>query len=388
MKDFSVLVCGPEATIESLVASAREAGAARVEATSDGYRAVELAARTAPAVIVTSPNGTGPLSGNELVARLVREARGAPVLVVVEDSRIAAKALVSGASGGAMTGEDSTVLSWAIRRAAAVGVAMSPRMIRELLERFADSERRQREWSAELARSSAMQEEARQAKSDFIANVSHELRTPLTIIKGMANIMRSPQLDAETRTHFAARAEEAADRMTRMVNDLIALAELEDRGAKVAAQSCDLAPVIAQAAREAASDYPLVRLITEIPPTLRTQADPALIAVVVRHIVSNACKYSSEGAEVKLHARMAPEGCTVSVTDQGEGMNRDLARTALTQAFVPGEEIMRKERAGLGIGLHLGRQIVVAHGGILWADPLPAGGTRVAFVIPAEGPAA
>src|SRR5262249_38232299 len=56
--------------------------------------------------------------------------------------------------------------------------------------------------------------------------------------------------------------------------------------------------------------------------------------------------------------------------------------------FVTGEEVMRKERTGVGLGLHLARRLILLHGGILWADPLPAGGTRVSFCIPAVPPGA
>ena len=78
------------------------------------------------------------------------------------------------------------------------------------------------------------------------------------------------------------------------------------------------------------------------------------------------------------------EGVVVSVTDHGEGMARQTASKAFEEPFSAGEDILRKERAGAGVGLHLARQLVVQHGGILWADPLPSGGTRVSFVIPAH----
>jgi signal transduction histidine kinase len=78
------------------------------------------------------------------------------------------------------------------------------------------------------------------------------------------------------------------------------------------------------------------------------------------------------------------EGVLVSVTDRGEGVLRETVSKAFEEPFSAGEDILRKERAGAGIGLHLARQLVIGHGGILWADPLPAGGTRVSFVIPAH----
>jgi hypothetical protein len=70
------------------------------------------------------------------------------------------------------------------------------------------------------------------------------------------------------------------------------------------------------------------------------------------------------------------------------GLSREVASLAFQEPFVTGEDVMRKERAGVGLGLHLARRLILLHGGILWADPLPAGGTRVSFCIPTVPPGA
>ena len=64
-------------------------------------------------------------------------------------------------------------------------------------------------------------------------------------------------------------------------------------------------------------------------------------------------------------------------------MQRAVASQSFAQPFSTGEATLRKEKAGVGVGLHLARQLIVAHGGILWTDPVPSGGTRVSFCIPA-----
>jgi len=71
----------------------------------------------------------------------------------------------------------------------------------------------------------------------------------------------------------------------------------------------------------------------------------------------------------------------VSVTDRGAGLERQTAALAFSEPFSTGEEILRKERAGAGVGLHLARQLVVQHGASCGADPLPAG-DRVSFCLP------
>ena len=101
------------------------------------------------------------------------------------------------------------------------------------------------------------------------------------------------------------------------------------------------------------------------------------------HSSHRSCSFA-EDQPVLLKGRPMDEGVVVSVTDHGEGMARQTASKAFEEPFSAGEDILRKERAGAGVGLHMARQLVVQHGGILWADPLPSGGTRVSFVIPAH----
>ena len=83
-------------------------------------------------------------------------------------------------------------------------------------------------------------------------------------------------------------------------------------------------------------------------------------------------------------ARELQEGVVVMVTDHGEGLDRAVAAKAFEQPFSTGEATLRKEKAGVGVGLHLARQIVIEHGGVMWSDPLPGGGTRISFCIPAR----
>ena len=65
---------------------------------------------------------------------------------------------------------------------------------------------------------------------------------------------------------------------------------------------------------------------------------------------------------------------------------RTVARRSFDEPFSTGEGVLRKEKAGVGVGLHLARQLVVEHGGTLWTDPLPGGGTRASFCIPRRPP--
>jgi signal transduction histidine kinase len=144
----------------------------------------------------------------------------------------------------------------------------------------------------------------------------------------------------------------------------------------------DLAPLIRHAADDVAREYPDIPIDTEVPDELRAVADGARIGGVVRELLDNACRYSPNGRGIELTARMLDEGVVVIVTDHGEGLDRSLAMKAFEQPFSTGEATLRKEKAGVGVGLHLARKIVIEHGGVMWSDPLPGGGTRVSFCIP------
>jgi two-component system, OmpR family, sensor histidine kinase BaeS len=141
-----------------------------------------------------------------------------------------------------------------------------------------------------------------------------------------------------------------------------------------------------QGAQTAARRYPDIQLELIVPEALPALADARGIREVVRQVVDNACRYSPTDGVVTVKAGRGPEGVNVHVTDRGLGIHRGQIAAAFGGPFTPGEEVMTKERSGLGLGLHLARNLVALHGGILWAEPIPAGGTRVSFTLPPHPP--
>ena len=161
------------------------------------------------------------------------------------------------------------------------------------------------------------------------------------------------------------------------------IAELERGTFELRLEPIDLAPVVRHAADDVRGRYPAVEVIVEIAPEPPSVADGPRIAGVVRELLDNACRYSPTGVPVELSARHPRRGRSrISVTDRGEGLDRAIAAKSFEEPFTTGEGTLRKEKAGVGVGLHLARQMIVEHGGILWTDPLPGGGTRAAFCIP------
>jgi signal transduction histidine kinase len=381
----TVLVCDRPETVDETAHAVSSAGH-EVELAVEGFRAIELAERSHPEVVVFRTGLPGRPAA-DVVRRL--KAFGIPphVVVILAEQNVeeAADVLVAGAD--AVIGPDPhpEYVSWTVDRVAEGGAVLAPGIARELVDRFAETVRMKEEWSRSLADSALQTEGLSRAKADLLANVSHELRTPLTVIKGLVSVMRRSEASAEDQVEFLRLVEEAADKLTAMVDNLVTLSEMERGSLRLDLQPCDLAQLVHEGAEQAGAAYPDVSVEVSVPHPIPATVDVDRLREAVRQLVDNACRYSAPGETVKVRARLGDEGIAVHVSDRGRGLRRDTVRAAFGQPFTPGEDILRKERAGLGMGLNLARSLVVLHGGIMWAEPLPGGGTRVAFTLPPGG---
>jgi signal transduction histidine kinase len=353
----------------------------------DGYRAIELAERDHPAVILARAELPGPEPG-ELIRRLNLCSPRSRVVMILDqtDPEASARMLRAGAQGVLLGVPRLGFLIETIHRVAEGGVVIDPEVALSLVEPFADSVARERAWSRELAGRAREVQALSQAKSDFLANVSHELRTPLTIIKAAAATLARADTISASQADLLAEVEAASDRLTTMVEGLLTEADVERGDFVLDFAHCNVSDLVREGALEAGERFPRIRVDVTTPEVMPAVVDARAVRGVVRQLVDNACRYSKDRGMVSVKARSADEGITVHVTDRGMGVHRWRVAAAFSQAFSPGEEITTKERAGLGIGLNLARNLLALHGGILWAEPLPAGGTRVSFVIPTRVP--
>jgi signal transduction histidine kinase len=354
-----------------------------IEAVTDGFRAVEVAARTQPAVVVTEIGLEG-LAGPELVRRLLAVVPETRVLCwsSVASPVVAAEALAAGASGYLLKEDGADAVLRAMRAVLLGNVALGPRLALQLAERLTVESLRRQELESALAETTERLQQLTTAKADFLANVSHELRTPLTVAKGIAYVLRHRGIPEHEQDEFLGQLEGALEKLMGMVEEMLTIAELDRGTLTLKVAEIDVAPILRHVAEQMARQYPQVSISQRIPASLTASADPVRLAEIVRQLLDNACRYTAEGEPVELVARLLDEGVVISVTDRGTGMERETAARAFAEPFTAGEEILRKERAGAGVGLHMARQLVVQHGGIMWADPLPAGGTRVSFCLP------
>jgi signal transduction histidine kinase len=362
----------------------KSGAALEVETVTDGLRAVEVSARTRPELVVVGVE-TESLSGAELVRRLLAITPDTKVICWADASPVvAAEMLQAGAAAYVSKDDGADGVFRAMRAVHAGPVALSPQIAGEVASRLLEETERVTMLETTIAEVTDQLQSMTTAKADFLANVSHELRTPVTVAKGIAYVLKKRGIPEDEEQEFIAQLETSLEKLSMLIEEMLIVADLDRGTLSLEVSQIDLAPLLRQVADEIGRQFPEVTVEREIPQTLLGSADPLRFAEIVRQLLDNACRYSPLDEPVQLKGRPMDEGVVVSVTDHGEGMARQTASKAFDEPFSAGEDILRKERAGAGVGLHMARQLVVQHGGILWADPLPSGGTRVSFVIPAN----
>jgi signal transduction histidine kinase len=356
-----------------------------VEVTTDAFRAVEAAARARPDVIVADLTMEG-LGGAELVKRFRASSPTSRVVAwtSAKNPRVIAEVLAAGAAGYLLKNDGPQEVLGAIRAAAHGEVTMSATVAILVAGELSIALGHVEDLQDELATVRERVDQGTSAKADFLANISHELRTPVTVAKGIAYVLKNPAVPESEREEFIDQLQTSLDKLMGMVDEIITMSELERGTFELNLTETDLAPLVRHAVDEAARQYRMISIETTIPATLPLIADGARIGSVVRELVDNACRYSPENAPVEVTARLLEEGVVVQVLDRGEGLRRSVASQSFDQPFSTGEATLRKQKAGAGAGLHLARQLVLEHGGILWTDPVPSGGTRVSFCVPAH----
>jgi len=380
-----VVVCDtPDGLAQLQYVLIKSGAALEVETVTDGLRAVEVSARTRPELVVVGVE-TENLSGAELVRRLLAITPDTKVICWADASPVvAAEMLQAGAAAYVSKDDGADGVFRAMRAVHAGPVALSPQVAGEVASRLLEETERVTMLETTIAEVTDQLQSMTTAKADFLANVSHELRTPVTVAKGIAYVLKKRGIPEDEEQEFIAQLETSLEKLSMLIEEMLIVADLDRGTLSLEVSQIDLAPLLRQVADEIGRQFPAVTVEREIPETLPGSADPLRFAEIVRQLLDNACRYSPDDEPVQLKGRPMDEGVVVSVTDHGEGMARQTASKAFDEPFSAGEDILRKERAGAGVGLHMARQLVVQHGGILWADPLPSGGTRVSFVIPAN----
>jgi heavy metal sensor kinase len=221
----------------------------------------------------------------------------------------------------------------------------------------------------------------------FVADVSHELRTPLTVIKGEVALMRRfGQLDEESLTSV----EGEVDRLTRMVGDLLLLAQAESGRVPMALKPIELDTVLLevfQQMRTLAGEKVSLR-IGEID-QLQIVADRDRIKQVLLNLVGNAIQYTPAGGKVVISLQKVNEQARITISDSGPGIPAaDLPH--IFERFYRGERSRKRtsgsQSSGFGLGLSIAYWIVQNHGGSIEVDSKEGQGTTFCVILPPQPP--
>jgi two-component system, OmpR family, phosphate regulon sensor histidine kinase PhoR len=228
---------------------------------------------------------------------------------------------------------------------------------------------------SEIARSARM-------KKDFVQNVSHELRTPLTAIKGFAETMEAA-ID-ETNRPYLETILRNTDRLVCLVQDLLTLSELEERGTELQIEDVDLKEIAVQMLRlfeKAATDKGLALKLSASGWSGSLRADRFRLEQVFINLLDNAIKYTDKG-EVELALSRDGGRAIINVCDTGAGIAPEhLPR--LFERFYVVDKGRSRQLGGTGLGLSIVKHIVLLHSGEISVESTPGAGTTVSITLPA-----
>jgi PAS domain S-box-containing protein len=209
---------------------------------------------------------------------------------------------------------------------------------------------------------------ADEIKSTFISIVSHELRTPVALIKGYASTLRrdDARWDKSTINDSLAVIEEEADRLSKMIDDLLDASRLQAGGMNLNRADVSLPLLADRIAERFATQTTKHKIVTDFPENFPIiLADETRLGQVISNLVSNSIKYSPNG-EIEISGQVRPEQVIVCVSDEGPGIEaKDLPH--IFDRFYRSTQAVKNTK-GAGLGLYLARAIVEAHGGRMWAD--------------------
>jgi two-component system sensor histidine kinase KdpD len=235
---------------------------------------------------------------------------------------------------------------------------------------------------SDAARRAALLEATEKLQTALLSAVSHDLRTPLVSITGALSSLQQHDrpLDEVSRDRLLEIARHEAERLNRLVGNLLDMTRLEAGALHVSKEPCDVQDLVGTALEQLGQATSGHRIIVAVPDDLPlVPMDFVLMIQVVVNLIDNAVKYSPSGAAIDVQANAEGDHLCLLVSDRGMGIpTEDLGRV-----FDKFFRVHRPEQvAGTGLGLSICKGIVEAHGGTIVAENRPGGGTVMSVELP------
>ena len=227
--------------------------------------------------------------------------------------------------------------------------------------------------------------ETERLRNSLLSSVSHDLRTPLATITGAVSTIldEGTRLDETTRRELLESVHEEAERLNRLVQNLLEMTRLESGALQLRKDLHPPEEVIGAALSRLGKRLGDRRVTTRVPPDLPLVAmDDVLIEQVLVNLLDNAIKYTPSGSPLDIIATATEQNLTIEVADRGPGLPPGREDKVFEKFYQtePGEG------RGAGLGLAICQGIVRAHGGRIWAQNLPGRGVAFLFTLPLVAP--
>lgn len=227
-------------------------------------------------------------------------------------------------------------------------------------------------------------------RRDFVANVSHELKTPLTSIRGYVETLLGAELPAETQRQFLDIVQKNAERLHRLVEDLLDLSRLESGGWRPELRAVDPLATAHEAwtscAERAAAKSLTFRAEGD---ALLAVADPEGLRQVFNNLFDNAIRHTTDGGRIDVHAGSAQTRgalwSILEVRDTGSGIPRD-ALSRVFERFYRVDPARSRAEGGTGLGLSIVKHLIERMGGSVEAISELGKGTTIRIRLPASQP--
>ncbi|HEV8336563.1 MAG TPA: sensor histidine kinase KdpD [Candidatus Polarisedimenticolia bacterium] len=239
---------------------------------------------------------------------------------------------------------------------------------------------------AEEAKSVALRARTEEMRSSLLSAVSHDLRTPLGAITGAATTLRdeSEGLDATERAELLDTLCEEAERLERLVGNLLDMTRLESGTLEPKREWVPLEEIVGSALTRLDRKLEGREVSTEVPDGLPLlSADPVLLEQAFVNLLENAVKHTPAGSPIEIRARNSDDAVEVDVSDRGPGLPPG-SESQIFEKFHRGPQTGAR---GTGLGLAIARGIVQAHGGTLTAENRAGGGAVFRMTLPQTGTA-
>ena len=235
------------------------------------------------------------------------------------------------------------------------------------------------------ARLAQLDAETNELRAAMFSSVTHDLRTPLASIKAGVTSLLDPAAthDPGQERELLTTILEETDRLNRLVGNILDLAKIRAGALTPSREPTAIDEIVEAALARLRPQFEGLSVRASLQPELPdVWVDPVQMDQVLTNLLENAIRHSPPGGEIEVAAAPHDDVMQVRVVDHGPGIEPE-ERERVFDAFYRGEK--RPERPGSGLGLAIAKAVIVAHGGRIWIEGAPGGGTAVVFEIPREG---